>query len=285
MNVVEDSIIKENFFEIANKYIENKKISHAYLIEISDYEKDFSDVLDFVKMILCNCSREELKNDKSNIGNLIDNKNYPDLKIVEPDGQWIKKNQLLEVMDEFQNKSLLNNKCIYIIKEAEKLNSSSANTILKFLEEPEDNIIAILLTKNRFQVIETILSRCQILTLNNTNFNCEVSFNSRELLKKIFGSENIFIDYQNITTNIIKDKNEAKEILSEISQILVNYLNYVSDKKIFCDKEIIDILKTKSVEKIVNVLTIIEEEIAKLEYNINYKLWLDSLFAQIILGG
>ena len=262
--MVEDSIIKENFFEIANKYIENKKISHAYLIEISDYEKDFSDVLDFVKMILCNCSREELKNDKSNIGNLIDNKNYPDLKIVEPDGQWIKKNQLLEVMDEFQNKSL---------------NLEAANTILKFLEEPEDNIIAILLTKNRFQVIETILSRCQILTLNNTNFNCEVSFNSRELLKKIFGSENIFIDYQNITTNIIKDKNEAKEILSEISQILVNYLNYVSDKKIFCDKEIIDILKTKSVEKIV------EEEIAKLEYNINYKLWLDSLFAQIILGG
>ena len=38
----------------------------------------------------------------------------------------------------------------YIIKNAERLNPSSANTILKFLEEPEDNIIAILLTNNRY---------------------------------------------------------------------------------------------------------------------------------------
>ena len=275
--MVDESVVKKKFFEIANRYIENNKVSHAYLIELNNYEKDFCDILDFVKMILCNCSHENLQNDTSNICNLIDTGNYPDLKIIEPDGQWIKKNQLIEVMDEFQNKSFLNNRCIYIIKEAEKLNSSSANTILKFLEEPQDEIMAILLTKNRFQVIETILSRCQIMTLSNCE-NLEISFECKELLKAIFDEENLFTNYQNIVVNIMKDKNDAKRILNEISQVLIIYLNYLTDNNQEIDSG-------KDMDKIVNILSIIEEEQAKLEYNINYKLWIDALFARIILGG
>lgn len=282
--MVDESVVKKKFFEVANRYIENNKISHAYLIELNDYEKDFSDILDFVKMILCNCSHEDLQKDNSNICNLVDTGNYPDLKIVEPDGQWIKKNQLVEVMDEFQNKSFFNNRCIYIIKEAEKLNSSSANTILKFLEEPQDEIMAILLTKNRFQVIETILSRCQIMTLSNCE-NLEISFECKELLKAIFAEENLFTNYQNIVVNIMKDKNDAKRILNEISQVLIIYLNYLSDNNQEIDSEILNLLNGKNMDKIVNILSIIEEEQAKLEYNINYKLWIDVLFARIILGG
>ncbi len=282
--MVDESVVKKKFFEVANRYIENNKISHAYLIELNDYEKDFSDILDFVKMILCNCSHEDLQKDNSNICNLVDTGNYPDLKIVEPDGQWIKKNQLVEVMDEFQNKSFFNNRCIYIIKEAEKLNSSSANTILKFLEEPQDEIMAILLTKNRFQVIETILSRCQIMTLSNCE-NLEISFECKELLKAIFAEENLFTNYQNIVLNIMKDKNDAKRILNEISQVLIIYLNYLADNNQEIDSEILNLLNGKDMDKIVNILSIIEEEQAKLEYNINYKLWIDALFARIILGG
>ena len=60
---------------------------------------------------------------------------------------------------------------IYIIKNCEKLNSSSANCILKFLEEPEDDIIAILLTDNINMVLPTIKSRCQILNFKNNNSN------------------------------------------------------------------------------------------------------------------
>ena len=73
---------------------------------------------------------------------------YTELKIVKPNGQFIKKEQLLELQNSVLNKPVEANKIIYIIKNAERLNSSSANSILKFLEEPEDNIIAILLTDN-----------------------------------------------------------------------------------------------------------------------------------------
>lgn len=282
---MEEHSVRDKFFEITNNYIKNKKVSHAYLIEVSNYEQDFFDVLNFVKMLLCDCSKEDLINNKNNICTLIDDGNYPDLKIIEADGQWIKKNQMLELMDEFQNKSLLDNKKIYIIKEAEKLNNSSANTILKFLEEPEEGIIAILLTKNRFQVIETILSRCQFLNLSSESVGNDLSSDSRMLFEYILNGNDLFINYSNIVSEIIPDKVVAKRCLNEISQVIINYLAYMSNKDYALSMEFINILNGQNVEKLVNIIAIIEEEIKKLEYNINYKLWLDNLFAQIILGG
>ena len=50
-----------------------------------------------------------------------------------------------------------------VINDVELLNTSAANSILKFLEEPEENIIAILITSNRNLVINTIVSRCQVI--------------------------------------------------------------------------------------------------------------------------
>ena len=157
---------KKKYYEIINSIVNNNKISHAYMIEIDSYDDDFICVLDFVKMILGN---------NDDINNLIDIGNYPDLKIIEPDGSVIKKGQLIKLQEEFRNKSFLDNKMIYIIKEADKLNESSGNTILKFLEEPEDDIVAILVTTNRYKVIETILSRCQILSLQDSDNIVEVS--------------------------------------------------------------------------------------------------------------
>ena len=282
---MEEHSVRDKFFEVTNNYIKNKKVSHAYLIEVSNYEQDFFDVLNFVKMLLCDCSKEDLINKKNNICTLIDDGNYPDLKIIEADGQWIKKNQMLELMDDFQNKSLLDNKKIYIIKEAEKLNNSSANTILKFLEEPEEGIIAILLTKNRFQVIETILSRCQFLNLSTESVGNDLSSDSRMLFEYILNGNDLFINYSNIVSEIIPDKVVAKRCLNEISQVIINYLAYMSNKDYALSMEFINILNGQNVEKLVNIIAIIEEEIKKLEYNINYKLWLDNLFAQIILGG
>ena len=50
---------------------------------------------------------------------------------------------------------------IYIINQCDKLNSSSANSLLKFLEEPEDNIIGFFITNSKMNVISTVRSRCQ----------------------------------------------------------------------------------------------------------------------------
>lgn len=270
---------REKFLNLVDNMISRNKISHAFLVEVNNYDDDFECVLGFVKKILSVNEKESV------ISPLVDSGNYPDLKIIEPDGSVIKKNQLIKLQEEFRSKSFLNNKLIYIIKEADKLNDASGNTILKFLEEPEDDIIAILVTTNRYKVIETILSRCQILSLQDDSIIFEISDNVLDLLKFITKKDGLFINYQYIISNIMIDKNQAKELFNVIEYCLISYLNYLSslDGEKF-NSEVIKILSSVDMDKILSYIAIIEEELQKLEYNVNYKLWLDCIFARLIGG-
>ena len=272
----------DKFNDITNNIINLSKISHAYLIEVNNYEEDIKIVKDFIKKILFNKNNlDKLSESEENISNLIDQDKYIDLTILESAGAWIKKNQLLELKDEYQNKSLLDNKKIYIIKEADKLNPASANTILKFLEEPEEGIIAILLTNNRYKILDTIISRCQILSLKSNDVNIEVDEDTIYLLDNILKKEDLFINYKSIYEKI-SDKELAKEKFNTIEEILVNYLDYkVLDKDAF-NSDIIKLLKKTTDKEIIRIISIIEEYLPKLVYNVNYKLWLDAIFSELV---
>ena len=278
------SIVKKKFFDYLDHIIENNKISHAYIVEIDNYDQDMVDIYDFVKMILFNKKHNELEQVNEGIIQFIDNNMYPDIKLIEPDGNNIRKRQLVELQKEYSNTSLLNNKRIYIIKNAEKMNQASGNTILKFLEEPEDNIIALLLTDNRYSVLETILSRCQILSLKETNLLDEEEEQFLEFLKFVVNPTDFFKKYNYFINNYITDKNIAKEKLLQVESTVIQYLNNQYFGETFSEK-ISEILNNKEEKDLLTYLSIIEEELPKLEYNINYKMWIDSLFSKLILGG
>ena len=278
-----ESLIKKNYLQYIDEIIKNKKVSHAYLIEVDNYDQDLVYVLDFIKMIICNLSYGELQSTSNKIINLIDNNNYPDIRVISSDTSIIKKSQMLDLQKEYSNKSLYSDKRFYIIKEAEKLNASSANTILKCLEEPEDGIIAILLTDNRYHVLDTILSRCQILSLKENEFNFSYSDEFADFLDCVLNPDNFFINYKNIFNNIIPDKNIAKEMLTDSENIIINYLNSLSLNVNF-NEDLKYLFKNKSEEKLIYIISVIEEEIQKLFFNVNYKLWLDGLFCRLIGG-
>ena len=272
--------IQNKFVSYIEKIMMSNKLSHAYLIEMEDSSTEFPLVLLFVKMILCpleinKC--DKLNCSKCNVCRLIDEKNFPDFEIIEADGNQIKKNQLLELKDEFQKTSLIGKRRVYVIKDAEKLNPSSANTILKFLEEPEENIIAILLTRNRYQVLDTILSRCQILALNDASMVIRYDDEIALFLKYLFNGKDLFIHYKEILDNILVDKNKAKEVFEQVEKIILGYLG----GKLNSDY---DLTIFKKIEKktLLKYVSIIEEEIPKLVYNINYKLWLDSIYTRFV---
>ncbi len=277
------SIIKEKFINYVNGIIENDRVSHAYLIEVDNYDSDLFFVYSFIKMILSKKGFEVVNNSNDKIFNLIDEKNYPDIMVISTDSSMIKKNQMIDLQREYSNKSLYDNKRFYIINEAEKLNSSSANTILKFLEEPEDDIIAILLTDSRYHVIDTILSRCQVLSLkeSNNNFNYDDEF--VDLLDCVLNPKNFFINYKAMTNDYITDKVIAKENFINIEYVIIDYINSISFDDEFND-DIKYLFKNKSLDDLIHIISIIEEYIPKLAYNVNYKLWLDSLFSKLIGG-
>lgn len=278
-----------NFISFIEKTITYDTVSHAYLIEVSDYDKDFPLVILFVKLLLCKNAIKNVKElncNKCNVCNLIDSNNYPDFKIIEPDGKEIKKQQIISLQDEFKNKSFLNNRQIYVIKEVEKLNLSAANTILKFLEEPEDGIVAILLTINKFKVLDTIVSRCQNLSISYNELSEEVlSEENFNLIKLLFSGDGLFINYNDIISSLMGDKLIAKKKLLDVEKILMFYLDTKAcGKNVTIFNSLLDTLSSLSSRKIIKVISIIEEEVVKLEFNVNYKLWLDQFFAKVIGG-
>lgn len=274
------SLVKKNYIDYINNVINNNKISHAYLIEVDNYNTDFKYVIDFIKMILCDFSYGDLTKSNNNIINLIDNDNYPDIVYISSDTSIIKKTSMIDLQKEFKNKSLYDNKKIYVIKEAEKLNASSANTILKFLEEPEKDIIAFLITTNRYKVIDTILSRCQILSLKENNFDLFLDDSNVDFANYILNPDLFFINYNELVKNEYSDKFFFKDKLIIIENMIIEYLSGRYD-------DIVDnrfIFEKYSNVKLLSIISIIEEEIPKLDYNVNYKLWIDSFFSKLIGG-
>ena len=158
---ISDQAIAYKIFK--NSIIKNK-LSHAYLINTNGYHKGFDFAKAFAKYLLC--PNNETVSHECSVCHLVDNNSYSEFKVIEADGLWIKKEQTDELQEMFSMKSLSGRK-VYIINGVENLNISASNSILKFLEEPEEGIVAILITDNIYKVLGTIVSRCQVINLNN----------------------------------------------------------------------------------------------------------------------
>jgi DNA polymerase-3 subunit delta' len=158
---ISDQAIAYKIFK--NSIIKNK-LSHAYLINTNGYHKGFDFAKAFAKYLLC--PNNETGSHECSVCHLVDNNSYSEFKVIEADGLWIKKEQTDELQEMFSMKSLSGRK-VYIINGVENLNISASNSILKFLEEPEEGIVAILITDNIYKVLGTIVSRCQVINLNN----------------------------------------------------------------------------------------------------------------------
>ena len=271
------SNVKKMYINYINNVIRNKKISHAYLIELDNYDSDIVYVYNFIKMILCNLEYDDLDKSNNKIIKLIDDGNYPDITVISTDNTVIKKTDILDLQKEFSNKSLYNNKKIYIIYSAEKLNNYSANTILKFLEEPEDNIIAFLLTDNRFNILDTIISRCQILSLKEESYKYQLNNDTLDFLDYLLNPNNFFINYNDLVKNKYSDKFIMKDILIESENIIISYLSKSDDR-------LNDIFGNILSDELIRIVSVIEVYLAQLKYNVNYKLWLNSFFSSL-LGG
>ncbi len=221
--------------------ISNNKTSHAYLFETNEYYKANDFIISFVKDMICNDNDNTDIND--NICKQIDNDEYIELKVINPQGLQIKKEEMINLQEEFKSKPIEGKKKIYIINNAEKLNSSSANTILKFLEEPEANIIAILVTNSRYQIINTILSRCQLITLINTK---------KDRFSSTFDKINNLV-YNNSS---FLDEEQKKDQIEHA----IGFLSFYEDKKketlLFSNSEFIQHFSTR--DAVVNAFEIMK---------------------------
>ena len=298
-------------YKILKNAILNDKCSHAYLIETGGFYDSLGFTMAFVKSLLCpkkNLTKEKCGN--CHQCEVIDSGNFPEIEIIKPDGLWIKKEQLQNLQKEFNTKALIGNKRVYIIMEADRLNKSSANSILKFLEEPDNNLIAILLTDNIYNVLTTIISRCQILKLKSTNI-INSSLNQCQKLKQITASNsNIeddiinqkiekaidFVNYYeknhlNTMLHINKlwhDNITTKEEYLIAFEVIINYYKDILNYNLLKPLEIFElndnikkIAQNNSTQEICKKITKIVTLKDLIKYNINTSLLMDKLIMSL----
>lgn len=141
---------------------EKDRLAHAYIFdgEKGSGKKDL--MLFFVKLLMCesplnnNVPCETCRNCKRIVSG-----NHPNVIQIEPDGQNIKIDQIRGLLAEMTKTGFEAGRKIYVLSHADKLNNASANTLLKFLEEPDGDVTAILMTEQIQSILPTIRSRCQ----------------------------------------------------------------------------------------------------------------------------
>jgi DNA polymerase III subunit delta' len=142
-----------------------QRVAHAYLLEGIRGTGKKEIALLITKALFCDSLLEGFK-PCENCHNCrrINSGNHPDVHKVEPDGLSIKKQQIQDLQEEFSKKGVESSRKVYMISDADKMSVSAANSLLKFLEEPNSQTTAFLLSEQPQQLLPTILSRCQILS-------------------------------------------------------------------------------------------------------------------------
>lgn len=272
---------------IINTFHENNN-SHAFLLVTNNVERCYQDVIDIIKIINCNNGG----NDDCNICNTIDKNTNPDVIIVSPEGKEIKVDAVANIIDSFSTKPLINKYSTYVVREADKLNVSSANKLLKFLEEPETNIIGFFITEKLQGILPTIRSRCEIYNYR---------FGSESLLDLLEISESEYAEVFDMTFDLLKKLNDYPTYLLmlesknyadleryQIDLILnllkkmytIKYESILSDKYSNVDyvKNILESIDSKDLKTIVNRIRLLDNIIEDSQFNLNKELMFNRLF-------
>lgn len=112
---------------------------------------------------------------------------------------------------------------VFIIEDAHRMNEQAQNALLKVLEEPPRNVIFILLVPSKTMLLDTIISRCALLSLLNAkkddNKYLDLANQFIDLL--LSGSE---YDMLKLLTPLEKSRVEAEEFFNALSICAANKL-------------------------------------------------------------
>jgi DNA polymerase-3 subunit delta' len=88
---------------------------------------------------------------------------HPDLHIIANGQAQIKIEDIREILRQASFRAYEGAVKVFIIDNAHKLNIEAANSLLKVLEEPPKDVLIILITHKPQNIIKTVLSRCKVI--------------------------------------------------------------------------------------------------------------------------
>lgn len=153
----------------ANYY--NNRLAHAILLHASSLAQvdNFSQAMTLA--MLCRQHNEPCQSCKS--CQLVKQGEHPDLYVIKPKkkGAVIKVEQIRDLSNSLYTAPQFSYNKLILIHNAEKMNNSSANSLLKILEEPPTGVYFILTVASLSTLPATILSRCQRWHLSDVDYD------------------------------------------------------------------------------------------------------------------
>ena len=246
-------LFNEEVYTRLRNIIKKKSFANGYIFYGPEGVGKKETALHFIKEIFKQSSPSE------NIEERITNNNHPDFLIIEPDSlltkssesfdlkktiksgsEIIKIAQIRNIKTFLSQKSINSEKKIVLIIDAHLLNESASNCLLKILEEPINGIF-ILLTSKLKLLLDTIISRCQIVKFRSFS-NKQI----KSILKDYLDTSKLTINTKLKFEDLINSANGSPgqlikniEIWNEFSDVIKSKL----DSPIKDNLEILEVSK------------------------------------------
>lgn len=150
--------------------LKNNTLSHCYLF-VGDESVNLKEIATIiVQSMLCENKVDGFACQKCNSCKRIAENNYSDYIFIDGTNRNIKAEEILALQQQFDKTALESyGRKVFVINDCENLTAKAANSLLKFIEEPTNNITGIFLTHKVAGVLPTIVSRCQNVNFRGLN--------------------------------------------------------------------------------------------------------------------
>ncbi len=198
------------------------RLSHAYLL--CGNNEVLKEQISFELSKILNCSSPLTSGEPCNQCqncNWLNQKTHPEVPIVlEPDLEKSKRGIILvaqigDLLKKLVNKSRFQR--VVIIKKAESqfLPQECANSLLKTIEEPSNNLLFLLFARDVESVLPTIVSRCQVLNVPSQASTQNLI--NAELAQNLFAQNLSWHSSANLAEKFLTDfENKPSEALDEL---------------------------------------------------------------------
>ena len=194
---------QSKLFEEFSQIIRENRLSHAYL-----FSGDFGSLdmaIWLAQSRFCVTPENSLPCGHCRPCRLIAQGDFSDVKLVEPQGQIIKTDTIRQLTREFSQSSFEGQAQVFIIRDADKMHVNAANSLLKFIEEPQSQIYIFLLTADDSRMLPTIKSRAQLFYFPKNLAYLE------ELLQK----EGLLLTQAKVLADFAKDDVQALDLAKD----------------------------------------------------------------------
>ena len=209
-----DNIIgNEQNKKILKDIIKSNNVAHSYMFVGKDSVGKMLFAREFARALLCTNNQKPCNTCKSCIE--FESNNNPDFKIIEPDGNSVKIDQIRQLVKNVYEKPIVSNKKVYIINSGNLMTKEAQNSLLKTLEEPPAHVKFIFATTEIRKVPVTVLSRCQRFDLQRLSIE-----DLLKLFHKIVEAEKLKADEEALHMIAKAADGSARDGLSLLDQAI-----------------------------------------------------------------